>query len=183
MLTVLHRRALLRCTRAIPLATRGLCAPPPAWRTYESGLRFRDLNEPADTAALAEDGKLVSVHYTGRVAETGEVFDTSLFDEVDATLGGTLKAGEADDLCGWDRGHPLEFELGAGRVIAGWDEGVHGMRVGGRRELVVPPALAYGAEGSGDQIPPNATLTFEVELLDVREPPGFLDRLFYKKLV
>ena len=104
------------------------------------------------TAASAEDGKMVSVHYTGKL-EDGSVFDTSLYEDgrVDRTLQGTRKKDDDDDvdMKGWDRGYPFEFKLGSGAVIPGWDEGVHGMRIGGRRELVVPPELGYGEEGSG----------------------------------
>jgi FKBP-type peptidyl-prolyl cis-trans isomerase len=107
-----------------------------------SGLRFRDDVEGAGASAGA--GKHVSVHYTGTLTD-GTKFDSSR-----------------------DRGKPFEFELGAGRVIRGWDEGVEGMKVGGRRTLVIPPELGYGARGAGNVIPPNATLVFEVELLGVR---------------
>ena len=84
------------------------------------------------------------LHYTGWLAD-GTKFDSSL-----------------------DRNQPFSFPLGAGQVIKGWDEGVAGMKVGGKRTLIVPPALGYGARGAGNVIPPNATLKFEVQLLDVR---------------
>lgn len=177
----------------------------------ESGLRIRDLTKPTSATKVAEEGAVVSVHYTGRLAACGTVFDTSLHDDgsVDRTLGAAVNADANDgvDLKGWDRGIPLEFELGAGDVIAGWDEGVEGMCTGGRRELIVPPELACeesatetgafagapataanvlpsvlvcadGEQGAGPAIPPGATLIFEVELLEVRPKPSFLQRLF-----
>jgi FKBP-type peptidyl-prolyl cis-trans isomerase len=107
----------------------------------ESGLRVQDL-EPG-TGAEATPGDLVSVHYTGWLPD-GTEFDSSR------------------------TGRPFEFTLGRGMVIPGWDEGVAGMREGGRRKLVIPPALGYGAAGAGGVIPPNATLVFDVELLQVR---------------
>jgi len=88
-------------------------------------------------------GHRVSVHYTGRLL-TGRKFDSSL-----------------------DRGQPFSFLLGGGQVIKGWDQGVAGMKVGGKRKLTIPPNLGYGARGAGGVIPPNATLLFEVELLGV----------------
>ena len=93
-------------------------------------------------------GSKVSVHYTGWLYNNdkkGAKFDSSV-----------------------DRGKPFEFKLGAHQVIAGWDEGVAGMRVGGKRTLIIPPELGYGARGAGGVIPPNATLIFEVELLGVK---------------
>ena len=99
----------------------------------------------------AVSGRRVTVHYTGwlydqtRPDRKGAKFDSSR-----------------------DRDDPFQFRLGAGQVIAGWDQGVAGMRVGGRRTLTIPPAMGYGSRGAGDDIPPNATLLFEVELLDVR---------------
>lgn len=93
--------------------------------------------------AEALPGQNVSVHYTGRLTD-GSKFDSSL-----------------------DRGRPFSFELGAGQVIRGWDQGVAGMKVGGKRRLTIPPDLGYGANGYPPVIPPNATLVFEVELLSV----------------
>jgi peptidylprolyl isomerase len=92
----------------------------------------------------AQPGDRVSVQYVGVIYETGEEFDAS-----------------------WDRGEPLPFQIGGGEVIPGWDQGVAGMRVGGRRQLVIPPDLAYGAQGQPPTIGPNATLVFIVDLLSV----------------
>lgn len=107
-----------------------------------SGLQYQEMTQ--GTGAAPQRGQTVSVHYTGWLAD-GKKFDSSL-----------------------DRGQPLQFALGTGRVIKGWDEGLSTMRVGGKRRLVIPPDLAYGAQGSPPVIPPNATLTFEVELLTAR---------------
>jgi len=93
---------------------------------------------------LAESGRTVVVHYTGWLTN-GAKFDSSK-----------------------DRNQPFAFPLGAGHVISGWDQGVQGMQVGGRRKLTIPPEMGYGARGAGGVIPPNATLVFEVELLEVR---------------
>jgi peptidylprolyl isomerase len=94
--------------------------------------------------AEARQGQAVKVHYVGVAFSTGEEFDAS-----------------------WNRGEPFAFPLGAGRVIAGWDQGVAGMRVGGRRQLVIPPHLGYGDRGAGGVIKPGETLIFVVDLLGV----------------
>ena len=113
--------------------------------TTPSGLQFEDTVEGDGKQAQA--GQDVTVHYTGWLWVDGA--KTTKFDSSK------------------DRGDPFEFELGAGMVIKGWDEGVQGMKVGGTRVLVIPPQLGYGARGAGGVIPPNATLMFEVELLGV----------------
>lgn len=95
--------------------------------------------------AEAQTGQQVRVHYVGVAHSTGEEFDAS-----------------------YNRGAPLDFPLGAGRVIAGWDQGVVGMKVGGRRQLVIPPHLGYGDRGAGGVIKPGETLIFVVDLVDVR---------------
>jgi FKBP-type peptidyl-prolyl cis-trans isomerase FkpA len=107
-----------------------------------SGLRYQDVTRGEGTEATAD--RTVSVHYTGWLPN-GEKFDSSR-----------------------DRNQPFAFTLGAGQVIAGWDEGVAGMKVGGRRKLVIPADLGYGTAGAPPAIPPGATLVFDVELLDVR---------------
>jgi peptidylprolyl isomerase len=95
--------------------------------------------------AEASAGRTVHVHYVGVAHSTGEEFDAS-----------------------YNRGEPLTFRLGAGQVIAGWDQGVQGMKVGGRRRLVIPPQLGYGDRGAGGVIKPGETLIFVVDLVDVR---------------
>jgi peptidylprolyl isomerase len=109
--------------------------------TTGSGLQYVDLVE--GTGAMPQPGQRVTVHYTGTL-ENGATFDSSR-----------------------DRGRPFQFNIGVGQVIKGWDEGVGTMRVGGRRKLVIPPELGYGARGAGGVIPPNATLIFDVELLSL----------------
>lgn len=110
--------------------------------TTASGLRLIDLVR--GTGPAPRTGDVVEVHYTGQF-EDGKVFDSSL-----------------------DRGEPLQFVLGRGYVIAGWDEGIALMRQGGQARLIIPPDLAYGEGGAGGAIPPNATLLFAVELVRVR---------------
>jgi FKBP-type peptidyl-prolyl cis-trans isomerase FkpA len=109
--------------------------------TTSSGLVIEDIVEGSGAEAVA--GQHVSVHYTGWLTD-GTKFDSSK-----------------------DRDAPFDFPLGARHVIAGWDEGVQGMKIGGTRKLTIPPQLGYGARGAGGVIPPNATLVFEVELLGV----------------
>jgi len=105
----------------------------------DSGLKYQQLQAGEGDAAKA--GQRVTVHYTGWLT-TGEKFDSSV-----------------------DRNDPFQFNLGAGQVIRGWDEGVEGMLIGEKRKLTIPPQLGYGAGGAGGVIPPNATLIFDVELL------------------
>ena len=115
--------------------------------TTGSGLKYQDTK--VGTGDEAKKGKKVSVHYTGWLddkGKKGKKFDSSL-----------------------DRGQAFSFDLGQGRVIKGWDEGVAGMKVGGKRKLTIPPDLAYGKRGAGRVIPPDATLVFEVELLAIKK--------------
>ncbi len=115
---------------------------------------FPDFDPPADLVVTeltpgdgpeAAEGNTVKVHYVGVAHSTGEEFDAS-----------------------WNRGEPLQFRLGIGQVITGWDQGVQGMKVGGRRQLVIPPHLGYGDRGAGGVIKPGETLIFVVDLLEVR---------------
>lgn len=121
--------------------------PPPGGSVAE----LQRIDEKTGTGAVATSGSDVTVHYTGWLYDEkakdkrGEKFDSSV-----------------------DRGEPFTFPLGGGRVIRGWDDGVAGMRVGGKRRLLIPSHYGYGSEGAGGVIPPNASLVFEVELLDVK---------------
>jgi len=110
--------------------------------TTSSGLKYWEIKKGTGPAAV--NGKTVRVHYTGWLAD-GKEFDSSL-----------------------DAGEPIEFVLGSGRVIKGWDEGIAGMKVGGKRQLRIPPELGYGSRGAGSAIPPNATLIFDVQLVGVK---------------
>jgi len=110
--------------------------------TTPSGLKYND--DKVGDGASPSQGQRVSVHYTGWLTD-GTKFDSSR-----------------------DRGQPFQFTIGRGEVIKGWDEGVASMKVGGKRKLTIPPELGYGARGAGGVIPPNATLVFDVELLDVK---------------
>jgi peptidylprolyl isomerase len=115
---------------------------PEALETTASGLQY-SVEQPG-TGAQPKSGQVVAVHYTGWLTN-GKKFDSSR-----------------------DRGAPIEFPIGQGRVIRGWDEGVGAMSVGEKRTLVIPPELGYGARGAGGVIPPNATLVFKVELVGVK---------------
>ena len=120
-------------------SSTGSTAKPPA---QPNGLLIEDIK--VGSGPMAESGQTVAVHYTGWLTD-GTKFDSSL-----------------------DRGQPITFPLGTGAVIRGWDEGLKGMRVGGKRKLTIPSALAYGPEGRPPVIPPDATLVFDVELMDVK---------------
>ena len=137
---------------AAPLSTAALAeaaAPAqgqPAMTTTASGLQFTDAT--VGTGASPQTGQTCVMHYTGWLYNDGvkgKKFDSSV-----------------------DRGQPFEFKIGVGQVIKGWDEGVATMKVGGKRTLIIPAALGYGARGAGGVIPPNATLMFDVELLGVK---------------
>ncbi|TAF02349.1 MAG: FKBP-type peptidyl-prolyl cis-trans isomerase [Nostocales cyanobacterium] len=111
--------------------------------TTPSGLKYIELAEGKKEGATPQKGQTVVVHYTGTL-EDGTKFDSSR-----------------------DRNQPFKFKLGVGQVIKGWDEGLSTMKVGGRRQLIIPSELGYGARGAGGVIPPNATLLFDVELLGI----------------
>ncbi len=136
--------AIFLTLAAAPLASR------PAWAAGEvttpSGLRI--INVKPGTGPVPQAGQTVTVNYTGWLfvnGKKGKKFDSSL-----------------------DRGQPFSFTLGQGQVIKGWDEGLATMHVGGKRTLIIPPDLGYGASGAGADIPPGATLIFEVDLLSVK---------------
>ena len=138
---------------AIPLLAQSPAAGPvtPSSKTDAKVTQLQKIDVKTGTGAEAAPGKVVFVHYTGWLYEPaatgqkGAKFDSSR-----------------------DRGTPFNFPLGAGQVIRGWDEGVAGMKVGGQRTLIIPPDMGYGARGAGGVIPPNATLIFDVELLEVK---------------
>lgn len=127
-----------------PTPTPDLQVSPGPVTQLPGGLKIQDI--VVGTGQEAKVGKTLSVHYVGAL-ENGTKFDSSI-----------------------DRGEPFNFVLGAGQVIKGWDQGFAGMKVGGKRILVIPPSLGYGSSGAGGVIPPNATLVFEVELVSVVEP-------------
>ena len=141
----------LRLIALLSVLLLAACRQPPPYTGGDVGTLQR-IDVTMGQGAVAQAGDEVSVHYTGWLYDQhapdkrGQKFDSSR-----------------------DRGQPFVFLLGAGRVIRGWDDGVAGMRVGGKRELRIPANLGYGKDGAGDVIPPGASLVFEVELLDVRK--------------
>ena len=145
-----HRLSRAAAALACLFALAACGKAPPPYTGGDVG-EFQRIDVVEGTGAEAAAGDEVSVHYTGWLYDEkaadrrGEKFDSSV-----------------------DRGQPFVFMLGAGRVIRGWDEGVAGMRVGGKRELLIPADLGYGKKGAGGVIPPGASLVFEVELLDIR---------------
>src|SRR5437870_5401377 len=147
-MTPIHAGAALMALAAILATPPALAADgvPGKMTELANGLKYTDTT--LGSGAEAAPGHKVSVHYTGWLDQSGKKgtkFDSSL-----------------------DRGQPFSFTLGARQVIQGWDQGVAGMKVGGKRTLVIPSQLGYGARGAGGAIPPNATLVFDVELLDVK---------------
>ena len=146
ILTVLVAIAVLSAAAATVGASSAAAQEVPNAVTTASGLQIIDTK--LGTGASPRPGQICVMHYTGWLYQNGtkgRKFDSSL-----------------------DRGQPFEFPIGRQRVIAGWDEGVASMKVGGKRTLIIPPELGYGPRGAGGVIPPNATLIFEVELLDVK---------------
>jgi len=141
------RRGLLTALAALGAVTAAAAqTPPPAAVTTPSGLKIIDAK--LGTGASPKTGQTVVVHYTGWLyvnGAKGKKFDSSV-----------------------DRNEPFSFPIGTHQVIAGWDEGVATMKVGGKRTLIIPPDLGYGARGAGGVIPPNATLAFDVELLGIK---------------
>ncbi|KAI8065928.1 hypothetical protein BC940DRAFT_229307, partial [Gongronella butleri] len=111
--------------------------------TLQIGVKYRVPDE--ECKQRTKDGDVVAMHYTGTLFDTGAKFDSSL-----------------------DRNDPLEFTLGTGMVIPGWDQGLKNMCIGEKRKLIIPPNMAYGDRGAGSAIPPKATLVFEVELVDIK---------------
>jgi FKBP-type peptidyl-prolyl cis-trans isomerase len=135
--------ALAACNKKSAVPSGSAATPGTPAAAAGGGLKVEDVK--IGDGAVATPGKTVSVHYTGRLTD-GTKFDSS-----------------------YDRGQPIEFPLGSGMVIKGWDMGIQGMKVGGKRKLTIPPDLAYGARGTpGGPIPPNATLVFDVELTAVK---------------
>jgi FKBP-type peptidyl-prolyl cis-trans isomerase len=132
----------------LPFAAPSEAAAQTAGKTVTTASGLQIIDSTVGTGAAPKPGQICVMHYTGWLYENGKKgkkFDSSL-----------------------DRNQPFEFPIGQGRVIAGWDEGVATMKVGGKRTLIIPPELGYGARGAGGVIPPNATLMFDVELLAVK---------------
>ncbi len=147
MNTLLKMASNVALSLLLALSTVAMTASANAEETTASGLKIIDTE--VGTGAQPNTGQTAIVHYTGWLYDNGEKgtkFDSSV-----------------------DRGQPFGFKIGTGQVIRGWDEGVATMKVGGKRTLILPPELGYGASGAGGAIPPNATLIFDVELLDIQD--------------
>jgi FKBP-type peptidyl-prolyl cis-trans isomerase FkpA len=150
VLTLLATTAALACAGAYAQTTTPAKSASPAAAAMGAPTALKTIDRKVGTGALAEAGNPVAVHYTGYLYDAtapdskGKKFDSSI-----------------------DRKVPFGFIVGAGRVIKGWDEGVPGMKVGGQRTLIIPPDKGYGERGAGADIPPNATLLFDVELMSV----------------
>ncbi|HTJ55875.1 MAG TPA: FKBP-type peptidyl-prolyl cis-trans isomerase [Nitrosospira sp.] len=140
---------------SIAILSLALFSPPAFSETNKGAANVTELIKQDTKVGTGEEavvGKMVEVHYTGWL------YDPSKPDKKGAKFDSSR-----------DRGTPFSFLLGAGRVIKGWDRGVVGMKVGGQRTLIIPPSIAYGVQGAGNVIPPNATLIFDVELLGLRQ--------------
>lgn len=139
-----------KTTETKPAEAKPAAAKPAAQDSGTAAIKELKIKETAPAtdskSAMATAGKKVSVHYRGTLVDGGKEFDNS-----------------------YSRGNPITFTLGAGQVIPGWDQGIKDMRVGQKRELLIPPHLAYGAAGAGGVIPPNAALKFEVELVKIAD--------------
>ena len=145
--TVVKTIAAAAAAISVPAMPK-MASAQPAGKTLTTPSGLQIIDSVVGTGASPKVGQICVMHYTGWLYENGQKgkkFDSSV-----------------------DRNEPFEFPIGQRQVIAGWDEGVASMKVGGKRTLIIPPALGYGARGAGGVIPPNATLLFEVELLDVK---------------
>ena len=147
-LRILSTALVVAITGALLFVAPTTAAAQTAGKTMTTASGLQIIDSKVGTGATPKSGQICVMHYTGWLYEDGKKgkkFDSSV-----------------------DRNEPFEFPIGQRRVIAGWDEGVASMKVGGKRTLIIPPALGYGARGAGGAIPPNATLIFDVELLDVK---------------